>query len=121
MLDIAEVFAGLTPQQQDLLVLRLSKAEKKSASRVSITPHTKEERVFPLLFSQEHLWMLDQLEPGNPAYNLSGAIRLIGVLDVSALMRSFNEIVRRHEILRTTFSMNGEHPVQRVAPELKVP
>src|SRR3569832_336549 len=65
--------------------------------------------------------MVDQLEPGNPAYNLSGSIRLIGRLDVTALARGFNEIVRRHEILRTTFSTDGEQPVQVVAPELQVP
>jgi hypothetical protein len=65
--------------------------------------------------------MLDQLEPGNEAYILCGAIRLRGELNVTALAQSFNEIVRRHEILRTTFPAIGAQPVQQVAAELTVP
>lgn len=122
MLDIDNVFARLTPEQQELLVLRLSKlGAKRQSSRLPLESHPKDESIFPLVFSQEHLWMLDQLEPGNAAYTLSGAIRLLGDLDVSALAQSFNEIVRRHEILRTTFSTIREQPVQIVAPELTVP
>lgn len=121
MLDIDRVFAGLTPEQQELLVLRLSKLGKEKRSRLPFEPHGPDETVFPLVFSQEHLWMLDQLEPGNEAYILCGAIRLRGELNVTALAQSFNEIVRRHEILRTTFPAIGAQPVQQVAAELTVP
>ena len=57
----------------------------------------------PLSFAQQRLWFIDQLEPGTAAYNIPGAVRLSGVLDVAALERSFTEIVRRHEALRTRF------------------
>jgi NRPS condensation-like uncharacterized protein len=57
----------------------------------------------PLSFAQQRLWFIEQLEPGTAAYNLPGAMRLSGVLDVVALERSFTEIVRRHEALRTRF------------------
>ncbi|HEX9944888.1 MAG TPA: amino acid adenylation domain-containing protein, partial [Thermoanaerobaculia bacterium] len=70
----------------------------------------------PLSFAQERLWFLDQLEPGNPAYNISAALRLRGSLDVAALARSFAEIVRRHEALRTTFPEIAGAPRQVVAP-----
>jgi hypothetical protein len=71
-----------------------------------ISPAMQEEVfVFPLSFSQQRLWFLDQFEPGSSVYNIPSAIRLRGALDVSALERSFQEIVNRHEALRTTFSM----------------
>src|SRR6266481_2108291 len=58
---------------------------------------------FPASFTQERLWLLDQMEPGNPAYNICGAIRLRGKLNIPALHNGLKEVVRRHEALRTTF------------------
>jgi amino acid adenylation domain-containing protein len=72
--------------------------------------------VFPLSFSQERLWFLDQMDPGNPAYNMWGAIRLRGALNAAALERALSEIVRRHESLRTTFRMLDDGPAQLVWP-----
>ncbi|HEX8650923.1 MAG TPA: amino acid adenylation domain-containing protein, partial [Pyrinomonadaceae bacterium] len=79
------------------------------------------ERVFaPLSFAQQRLWFIDQLEPGNPAYNIPSALRLTGQLNIAVLERSINEIIRRHESLRTTFTaVNGE-PVQSIAPALNL-
>ncbi len=57
----------------------------------------------PLSYAQEGLWFLEQVEPGNTAYNLGSAMRVRGKLDVGALERAFGELIRRHEILRTTF------------------
>jgi amino acid adenylation domain-containing protein/thioester reductase-like protein len=75
----------------------------------------------PLSFAQQRLWFLDQLEPGSSFYNIPIALRLTGHLDLTALTQSFNEIVRRHEILRTVFEMGdvGE-PVQKILPSLIV-
>ena len=71
----------------------------------------------PLSFAQERVWFLDQLEPGTPTYNVPVAFRLSGPLDVPGLERALAEVLRRHEALRTTFSMlDGDHPVQVVAP-----
>ncbi len=75
----------------------------------------------PLSYSQWRLWFLDQLVPNNPVYNVSVALRLNGPLNAGALERSINEVVRRHEILRTTFAKVNGDPVQVVAPELRVP
>ncbi len=70
----------------------------------------------PLSFSQQRLWFLQELEPASPAYNLPRALHLRGALDVGALEQSFGEIVRRHEVLRTSFTtINGE-AVQVVNP-----
>ena len=76
--------------------------------------------VFPLSFAQQRLWFLDQLEPNRPVYNIPRAFRLQGRLDISALERSLNEIVRRHEALRTTFSMVDGEAVQVIAPSLVI-
>ncbi len=75
----------------------------------------------PLSFAQERLWVLAQLDPEGVAYNIPIALRVTGPLDVTALELSFNEVVRRHESLRTTFqSLNGV-PVQVVASSLRLP
>jgi len=70
----------------------------------------------PLSFAQQRLWFFDQLEPGSPAYNAAFAVRLVGRLDLAALQCAFDELVRRHEVLRTTFRMAGEEPVQEIHP-----
>ncbi|MFD2168455.1 amino acid adenylation domain-containing protein [Tumebacillus lipolyticus] len=67
-------------------------------------------------FNQERVWMLDRMDPGTPAYNIPSAMRLTGKLDVDALERSFNEIVNRHESLRTAFGEEETGVFQRVIP-----
>jgi amino acid adenylation domain-containing protein/non-ribosomal peptide synthase protein (TIGR01720 family) len=66
----------------------------------------------PLSFAQQRLWFIDQLEPGNAAYNIPGAVRLEGRLDLDAIERAINEIVRRHEVLRTRFETEDGEPAQ---------
>ncbi|HEV2801511.1 MAG TPA: amino acid adenylation domain-containing protein, partial [Pyrinomonadaceae bacterium] len=68
----------------------------------------------PLSFAQQRLWFIDQLEPGNAAYNVPFAVRLSGQLNVDALNGSLNEVVRRHETLRTTFPTIDGQPVQLI-------
>ncbi|MCP4654050.1 MAG: amino acid adenylation domain-containing protein [bacterium] len=70
----------------------------------------------PLSFAQERLWFLAQLEPDNPAYNIPAAITLRGTLAVAVLAASLDELVRRHETLRTRFAVDGGGPVQIIDP-----
>jgi amino acid adenylation domain-containing protein/non-ribosomal peptide synthase protein (TIGR01720 family) len=74
------------------------------------------ERVLPLSFAQQRLWFLDQLEPFSSAYHIPAAVRLSGTLKLEALERSFAEITRRHEALRTVFTMRGGNAVQEILP-----
>ena len=83
--------------------------------------HTKTSSyVFPVSFAQQRLWFLDQLEPGSPFYNLPQIISIKGNLNVTALQQTLNEIVSRHEALRTTFSAGPEGPTQVIAKSLTV-
>jgi amino acid adenylation domain-containing protein len=74
-------------------------------------------RRFPLSFPQQRLWFLDQLVPGSAAYNVPTAVRLLGPLDLALWQRCCNEIVRRHEALRTTFADVDGQPVQVVSAD----
>jgi amino acid adenylation domain-containing protein/non-ribosomal peptide synthase protein (TIGR01720 family) len=69
-----------------------------------------------LSFAQQRLWFLDQWEPESPFYNIFAPVRLKGQLNGRALERTLSEIVRRHEILRTTFSAVEGRPIQVIAP-----
>ncbi|MGZ9270912.1 MAG: amino acid adenylation domain-containing protein, partial [Candidatus Binatia bacterium] len=70
----------------------------------------------PLSFAQQRLWFLDRLEPDSAAYNVPAAFRLVGELDGHALEQSLNEIVRRHEVLRTVVATVNGDPVQKLLP-----
>ena len=79
----------------------------------------------PLSYSQQRLWFIDQLIPDSPLYNVPGAVRLIGSLDITALQHCFDEILKRHDVLRTSFtSIEGRplqivsHPVSMLLPVL---
>ncbi len=74
----------------------------------------------PLSFAQQRLWFLNQLEPDSPFYNISATLRLNGVLNITALEQSFNEIIQRHEILRTTFNVVDGEAIQVINPQQKL-
>ena len=97
----------LSPEKQKLLSLLL---KRKGADF----------NTFPLSFSQKRLWFLDKLEPNSPAYNLFAAFQLTGDLNAAVFDASLQEIVRRHESLRTTFMDIDGKPVQCVKPVQKM-
>ncbi len=74
----------------------------------------------PLSFAQQRLWFFDQLAPELSAYNLPAAVRLKGPLNLPALEQSINEIIKRHESLRTTFGKVDGRPTQLIAPILTI-
>jgi aspartate racemase len=84
----------------------------KPAAR-AIVPASRNERT-PLSFAQQRLWLLDLLEPAPWAYNVSITRRLDGVLRIDALQRALDEVVARHEVLRTTYPTVDGNPVQAV-------
>ena len=77
-------------------------------------------RIEPLSFSQQQIWIIDQMQSGNHAYNLPVGFRLNGDLNIEILEISFNEIIKRHETLRTTFGLVDNQPKQLIHPECLV-
>jgi putative pyridoxal-dependent aspartate 1-decarboxylase len=86
-------------------------------SSTAIEPVSRTENI-PLSFAQQRLWFLDRLEPGNPFYNQPSAFRLTGELQIDILEQSLQEIIRRHEILRTTFTTVATQTVQVIKSEV---
>src|SRR5438876_10243114 len=85
---------------------------------------TQEVYVFPASFAQERLWFLDKLEPGNSLYNVPFAARISGKLNVKTLEKSFAQLIARHEILRTVFSVDeNDNLIQVVSlePDFRLP
>jgi amino acid adenylation domain-containing protein len=73
------------------------------------------EKICPVSFAQQRLWLLDRLDPGTAAYNIARAMRMRGALSIPALRESLAGVVARHESLRTTFADVGGEPVQVIA------
>ncbi|HET8799187.1 MAG TPA: condensation domain-containing protein, partial [Thermoanaerobaculia bacterium] len=104
MTDVSKTIAGMSPAERRELLAKLLKQKK------------AEPKHAPLSFAQERLWFLDQLQPGNPVYNIPSNFALPGVPNVAALEAAFGEIVRRHESLRTTIKVVNWKPAQEIAP-----
>src|SRR5437868_3950544 len=114
MVDISRRVDALPPDKRALFQRLL--AEKRNSASPGQVISRRPAGDAPLSFAQERLWFLDHLQPGNPFYNMPAAVHLAGSLDVAALQRSLNEIVRRHEALRTTFVPEGGGARQVIGP-----
>jgi amino acid adenylation domain-containing protein/FkbM family methyltransferase len=99
------------------LARRVETAKQKTESNVAarISPAGRDRRL-PLSFAQERLWFLNQLEPNSFVYNCPCALSLTGPLDLQVFEQTLNEIVRRHESLRTTFAEQNGEPFQVIHP-----
>ena len=106
---------ALSPEQEQLLALLLEEQGLQATARPTITRRT-DSGPPPLSFAQERLWFLNQLESNTALYNIPMALRCRGPLNLAALERALSEIVRRHEVLRATFTSEAGQPVQRIAP-----
>ncbi|MGA1603123.1 MAG: thioester reductase domain-containing protein [Prochlorothrix sp.] len=98
--------------------IRSTKRSNQTAFK--ITPVDRSQPL-PLSFGQERLWFIEQLQPGLPVHNLRGVFRLRGALDIDCLGRSLREIVRRQEVLRTSFPAVKGQPTVKIWPEVDLP
>jgi amino acid adenylation domain-containing protein len=116
MSNLHQQIASLTPEQRALFEQRLQQRGL-SLPQSGTIPVRSRSTDLPLSFAQQRLWFIQQLDPDSVVYNVPCVLRLRGQLDVQALERSLNEIIRRHEILRTTFHTNGQRqPIQSIQP-----
>src|ERR1043165_1122839 len=113
MSENLEALGELTADQQALLLLLLrKKAQARAEQRIPRAPHGRQQ---PLSFAQERLWFLNQFEPESAFYNISLPLRLRGPLNLMALESTLNELIRRHEVLRTTFQRVDGKPEQLIS------
>ncbi|MDT5062902.1 MAG: hypothetical protein QOH63_3361, partial [Acidobacteriota bacterium] len=120
MSNLQERIAGLSPEKRELF-LRLLQKQGVTTSPLPIVPRKRDAGHAPLSFAQQRLWFLAQLEPGSSFYNIFDTLSFDAPLDAQALEQSLNEIVRRHEVLRTTFAEVDGQPVQMIATDLSLP
>ncbi|HEX7330757.1 MAG TPA: amino acid adenylation domain-containing protein, partial [Pyrinomonadaceae bacterium] len=105
----------------EALAKRIAAAHKEQPEIIpALSKVNREHDRFALSFAQQRLWFIDQLDPERASYNISATLRLKGQLNLLALQRTLNEIVRRHEILRTSFVVENGIPAQVVHPHAEV-
>jgi len=105
----------LSPDRQALLEKRLQAAIQRSAQQ-PVIPRRARQGFAPLSFGQEGLWFISQLDAASPVYNRPVALRLVGDLDQSALQRTLDEILKRHEVLRARYRVDLGRPLQEINP-----
>jgi amino acid adenylation domain-containing protein len=115
-LSLRDLFETLTVAG---LAERIDAARQQDRPSMPPVEPTDRTQPLPLSFAQQRFWLLNQLLPDSPAYNITVAVRLTGALDPGALQRSLHQLVQRHEILRTTFVQSADAvgaPLQIIAP-----
>src|SRR3990172_1067407 len=119
MSDAPTKAVAFSPEKRELLDLLLKK-KGIQVPRAQVIPRRTGSGPCPLSFAQQRLWFLDQIEPNTPLYNIPGAVRLSGALNIEALQKTLDAIVARHEVLRTTFVSVDGGPVQVIAESRSV-
>ncbi|MFK0730682.1 MAG: amino acid adenylation domain-containing protein [Gloeotrichia echinulata HAB0833] len=111
----SEIKQAIGTRKSEILAFLKQAKTPTNTAELTIIPVSRDEDL-PLSFAQQRLWFLHQLSPDSTAYNLLEALRLEGALNLVALEQSLTELIRRHEVLRTTFPMVDGKPIQRIAP-----
>jgi amino acid adenylation domain-containing protein len=116
MNDLLTRIAKLSPEKRKLLELR-------TGGTVKASPMQRKPRSgpLPLSFAQEGVWFLERLEPGAAVYNTFQAIKFHGFLDIAGLRWALSEVMRRHEVLRTSFPLEDGRPCQRISEPTEMP
>ncbi|RKH08209.1 amino acid adenylation domain-containing protein, partial [Corallococcus sp. CA053C] len=116
--ELSKRIANLSPEKRAELLKKMAAQKAAPGNTVrGLIPLQDRSRPLPLSFAQQRMWFIDQLAPGSPLFNVPMAVRLEGPLAVDLLERSLREVVRRHEVLRTTFREDASGPVLVIAPE----
>jgi amino acid adenylation domain-containing protein len=117
MNDLLKQLENLSPEKRALVLQKL-----KNQKQTPLVKPVSREKPLPLSFAQQRLWFIDQLEGENGVYNVPFFWQISGILNINALEKAILEIIHRHEILRTSFSIVNESPIQIIhtQPELKI-
>jgi amino acid adenylation domain-containing protein len=107
---VADFFEGMSTRS--LATKILAQLTTDAIPSISLTQQEKNTFIQPLSFAQQGLWFINQLTPDSPTYNIPIVINFKGCINLTALQDSLNEIIRRHEVLRTSFTVVDGQPVQ---------
>ena len=113
MSQFYQQLSKLTPEQRALFEKKLSEKGLQTP-KINTIPRRLADRPIPLSFAQQRLWFVQQLDPDNTAYNVASVLKLQGPLNISALEKSLNTLVERHETLRTRFVTNGDNQPEQI-------
>ncbi|MEH2114170.1 amino acid adenylation domain-containing protein [Nostoc sp.] len=111
MSDLLKRLETLSPEKRELVLQKLKKQQQST-----LLTSVSREQPLPLSFAQQRLWFIDQLEGENCVYNVPFFWQIKGFLNISALEEAIKEIVQRHEVLRTSFCIVDESPIQVIHP-----
>lgn len=128
MNDLQRKLAALSPRQRDALMAKLGLAAAPAATAAPApaqdasqdAPRDTPQGPGPLSPAQQRMWLFEKLEGSASAYNIASVLRVRGALDVDALQSAINALVRRHEVLRTTFEEIDGEPRARIEPECDI-
>ncbi|GAX38392.1 non-ribosomal peptide synthetase [Nodularia sp. NIES-3585] len=118
--EISARRSQLSPSQKAILEKRL-RGECNLKTQEIVIPRRSHHNPVPLSFAQQRLWFLAQLESDSSFYNLPALVRLQGQLNVKALQQSFDEVLRRHEVLRYNFQIMEGKPIAFISPATSLP
>jgi len=105
---------ALSQEERELFFLLLQE-EGIDIQTCSITPQETDRSSYPLSYAQRRIWLLSQLDPEDATYNMFGVLRLNGAVEHAVLAQSFDEIIKRHEILRSSFHIEDNRPAMRIS------
>ena len=120
MEDLSKRISNLSPAKKKLLELRLKKQNAQSQpSKKELKSIPRTEKL-PLSLIQEGIWNIEKIQPGKSSFNLPISCRLVGTLNREILEKSINEIVKRHEALRTYFYSENGQKFQEILPNITI-
>lgn len=114
-----DLLAELKNQKSEIIAFLQQVNTASDLSRPPLIAITRDDTA-PLSFAQQRFWLLHQFEPNSSANNMPVVLHLKGKLNITAWEQSLTELVRRHQILRTTFPVVNGQPIQKISSEIKV-
>ena len=121
VMAVSGLFEAPTVSEMAAQIEGLTRSGEIAQPAPAIRPMPRDNGAAPASLAQEHIWKLQRALPDTPFFNILYPLRLRSAVDATALERGINEIVRRHETLRTTFMLVDGRSVQVIAPQLVVP
>ena len=114
-LPLQAIFEGRSLQAQAALI-DCALTERHPARGLPPVQRASDGKAAPLSYSQERMWLIQSLEPGNTAYNIAVGLKLSGLLDTQALSAAFAQLCERHENLRSVVRVTQDGPRQEIGP-----